>query len=339
LGFYRHADWLGSDRLDSTPSRTVRMSEAYAPFGEPYTSSGSTDVAFTGQNQDTLAGLDDFPAREYSYQGRWASPDPAGLAAVDPTNPQSWNRYAYVMNNPLIWTDHSGLCPDDNSWGAQLCKAAQAFAGTPYYNTWDAFSLLFKTVCGTESCGTTINPNAFNLLNTSGGGGSWVSWKLFSAIKDNLVQAACRALNPPDVITAGGGVDAGFIGTAGEQLGLAANGNSGQLSLVNTANLDVGMISLDAYGYVGSIPKVANNSQLGGGFSSVANFTNHVNIAGQRTGISVGLDDHSKTYTLGASALPFTASFGTSRSAVLFTIPYAGYGLNPLRAVCKAAGY
>ena len=38
-------------------------------------------------------------------------PDPAGLAAVDPSNPQSWNRYAYVLNNPLRLVDPQGLWP------------------------------------------------------------------------------------------------------------------------------------------------------------------------------------------------------------------------------------
>ncbi|MGC2112264.1 MAG: hypothetical protein WA655_22285, partial [Candidatus Korobacteraceae bacterium] len=36
-------------------------------------------------------------------------PDPAGLAAVDITNPQTWNRYAYVANNPLNTVDPLGL--------------------------------------------------------------------------------------------------------------------------------------------------------------------------------------------------------------------------------------
>ena len=55
------------------------------------------DRNFTGQNQDLNPGGDlyDFPNREYhSIHGRWISPDPAGVAAVDPANPQSWNRYA-----------------------------------------------------------------------------------------------------------------------------------------------------------------------------------------------------------------------------------------------------
>jgi uncharacterized protein RhaS with RHS repeats len=48
--------------------------------------------------------------REYSpIQGRWVSPDPAGLAAVNLTDPQSWNRYAYVRNQPLLFTDPTGL--------------------------------------------------------------------------------------------------------------------------------------------------------------------------------------------------------------------------------------
>jgi hypothetical protein len=51
-------------------------------------------------------------------QGRWLVPDPAGLAAVDITNPQTWNRYAYVANNPLSNVDPLGtdfrLCtPED----------------------------------------------------------------------------------------------------------------------------------------------------------------------------------------------------------------------------------
>ena len=65
---------------------------------------------FTGEFRDTLPGLYDFLYREYSpVQGRWLSPDPAGMAAADPTNPQSWNRYAYVLNNPLSNVDPLGL--------------------------------------------------------------------------------------------------------------------------------------------------------------------------------------------------------------------------------------
>src|SRR2546422_11417504 len=39
-------------------------------------------------------------------QGRWLSPDPL---AGDIANPQSLNRYAYVVNNPTNFTDPLGL--------------------------------------------------------------------------------------------------------------------------------------------------------------------------------------------------------------------------------------
>jgi RHS repeat-associated protein len=63
----------------------------------------------------------DFPAREYGIQGRWPSPDPAGLAAVDPSNPQSWDRYAYVLNDPLTLVDPTGLDCQSTIEGGVVC--------------------------------------------------------------------------------------------------------------------------------------------------------------------------------------------------------------------------
>jgi RHS repeat-associated protein len=109
LAYYRHADHLGSSRLAATPSRTLYSSTAYAPFGEAYKQAGTTDLSFTGQDQDTVSGMHDFLDRRYTpVQGRWLTPDPIGLAAVDPASPQSWNRYAYVTNNPLALVDPFG---------------------------------------------------------------------------------------------------------------------------------------------------------------------------------------------------------------------------------------
>ena len=123
LAYYRHSDWLGSSRLATTTSRTKYFDVAYAPYGEDYVNSGTTDLSFTGQTQDTLPavsglGLYDFLFRRYHpVQGRWISPDPAGLGAVDPSNPQTWNRYAYVGNNPLNSIDPLGLDFDNDCGG------------------------------------------------------------------------------------------------------------------------------------------------------------------------------------------------------------------------------
>ena len=119
LSNYLHADWLGTSRLSLDVSGNLYVARSYAPFGETYNGAtgsaglGGNDRSFTGQTQDVIAGptgIYDFLFRQQaSSQGRWLVPDPAGLAAVDITNPQTWNRYAYVLNNPLSFIDPLGL--------------------------------------------------------------------------------------------------------------------------------------------------------------------------------------------------------------------------------------
>jgi RHS repeat-associated protein len=131
--YYRHADWLSSSRLATTPSRTVYYDAAYAPFGEPYVETGTTDRNFTSQNQDTVSGLHDFMFREYDpSHGRWMSPDPAGPGAANQANPQTWNRYAYVNNGPLNSLDPMGLFRDDAFGGGGICIEGPACASGPY---------------------------------------------------------------------------------------------------------------------------------------------------------------------------------------------------------------
>ena len=117
--YYLHSDWLSSSRFASTTTRTMYFDAAYGPFGEPYGETGTPYLSFTGMNQDVVSNLYDFPAREYGIQGRWPSPDPAGLRSVRFRDPQTLNRYAYVRNNPLRLTDPTGMevCEDDNSCG------------------------------------------------------------------------------------------------------------------------------------------------------------------------------------------------------------------------------
>jgi RHS repeat-associated protein len=108
---YRVPDWLGSFRIESTSSRTWGWSAAFAPFGERYAEGGSAAAkTFAGHNWDTVNDLYDALFREQSgAQGRWISPDPVGVSAVDISDPRSWNRYAYTLNNPLIAIDPLGL--------------------------------------------------------------------------------------------------------------------------------------------------------------------------------------------------------------------------------------
>ena len=111
LAYYRHVDWQGSARLATTPSRTLYSATQYAAFGQPFDSTVGADVSFTGQPQLYGTNTYNFPMRNLSpIQGRWWTPDPAGLAAVDASNPQTWNAYAYVNGDPLEEADPLGLC-------------------------------------------------------------------------------------------------------------------------------------------------------------------------------------------------------------------------------------
>jgi RHS repeat-associated protein len=59
--------------------------------------------------------------------GRWLSPDPAGLSAADPSDPQTWNAYAYAGNNPTTLTDPTGLYICGSSMTESQCDS---FAGS-----------------------------------------------------------------------------------------------------------------------------------------------------------------------------------------------------------------
>jgi RHS repeat-associated protein len=109
--YFVHQDHLGSTRLVTALNQSVVQNLDYLPFGELNSSdSGSTTHKFTGDEHDSETNLEHTWFRQYSSSmGRWMTPDPAGLAAVDQTNPQSWNRYGYVTNNPLSLVDPTGL--------------------------------------------------------------------------------------------------------------------------------------------------------------------------------------------------------------------------------------
>jgi RHS repeat-associated protein len=70
----------------------------------------------TGKERDAETGLDYFGARYLSsVQGRWTCPDQP-FADQHPQNPQNWNLYTYVQNNPLKYIDPSGLFMWENNF-------------------------------------------------------------------------------------------------------------------------------------------------------------------------------------------------------------------------------
>jgi RHS repeat-associated protein len=127
VGYYRggsahfqHQDWLGTERIRTTYNGTVEGTFTSLPFGDAQTTASGTDG-----DQNHYAQLDYDPEtstshaqfRQYnSTQGRWMRPDPSG-GSYDVSNPRSFNRYTYVMNNPLSLVDPLGLQPCDGEGG------------------------------------------------------------------------------------------------------------------------------------------------------------------------------------------------------------------------------
>ena len=120
------ADQLGTPRMviDHTGSLSGVRRHDYFPFGEEipadatwrtivrgYGRGDSVRQKFAAYERDNETGLDYAQARYHAnIQGRFTSVDPSRKSIVL-TNPQSWNRYSYTLNNPLAYVDKNGKWP------------------------------------------------------------------------------------------------------------------------------------------------------------------------------------------------------------------------------------
>ena len=135
---FQLADPLGTRRVQTNPSGQVEEDcQTRGPHGQVFvrgveslpfgdglncvktslsTADDATEHHFTGKERDTESntgasqtGLDYFGARYYeSTMGQWMSPDTDFNLKRILGTPQRWNRYAYVINNPLGRIDPDG---------------------------------------------------------------------------------------------------------------------------------------------------------------------------------------------------------------------------------------
>jgi RHS repeat-associated protein len=115
-------DQLGSPRILVNSLGEVVARRDFMPFGEEIFPDGAHRTTnlnynfgdnirqkFTGYQKDEETQLDFAEARMYqNLHGRFTAVDPL-LASGKSANPQTFNRYVYVINNPLIYTDPTGL--------------------------------------------------------------------------------------------------------------------------------------------------------------------------------------------------------------------------------------
>ncbi len=109
--YLQHFNALGSTLMTTDQTGAVQRQQINGPWGQGWEYYGSWyTVRYAGMDFPKLQGNDVASFRDYNPTlGRWLMPDPAGRAAANPANPQSWNMYAYVGDNPTSVTDPSGL--------------------------------------------------------------------------------------------------------------------------------------------------------------------------------------------------------------------------------------
>ena len=178
---YLSYDHLGSVRMVTDGSGTVKAFHDYAPFGQEipagvggrtalWGGSDSASQRFTGQVRDTETGLDFFNARYLSSgMGRFMSVDP-GNAGADGADPQTWNGYGYVRNTPLSLVDPSGM--NDTNPGQP---------SDPFDPCWDPYSVGNDSPCwgvgggvgGSSGGGGGGGGRVPSGAPTASGGGAW----------------------------------------------------------------------------------------------------------------------------------------------------------------------
>ena len=111
----------------SVANTTRQVSRRYTdPYGAPRgtaPASWAGDHGFLDKPVDDT-GLVSVGARYYDPAlGRFVSVDPV----MDLADPQQWHGYAYANNNPITWSDPTGLAPMiDGAWSAGAARAGKA---------------------------------------------------------------------------------------------------------------------------------------------------------------------------------------------------------------------
>lgn len=107
---YQHLDHLSGANIETDNNGNVISMVDYYPYGETRFEAKKdgyeNDYKFTGQELDEESGLYYYGARYYHpVIGRFVSED---AWEGDYLDPQSLNKYSYVMNNPVKYTDPTG---------------------------------------------------------------------------------------------------------------------------------------------------------------------------------------------------------------------------------------
>jgi RHS repeat-associated protein len=136
--YFDHQDYLGTERIRTDYTGATVDVYRSLPWGDGYSpqingtepDSDQDNLHFAGLDQDAETTTEHAQFRQYSpAQGHWMSPDPYS-GSYDFSDPQSFNRYAYVTNNPLSFADPTGQDGDNPLSGTSGPLSCTAAAGS-----------------------------------------------------------------------------------------------------------------------------------------------------------------------------------------------------------------
>jgi RHS repeat-associated protein len=133
--YFLHPNHLGSTTFVTDQTGATIQKTIYYPWGQLWANSTTIkDNRFASMEpRDGETANDPTLFRVYNPRlYRWLSPDPL---AGDITNPQSLNRYAYVMNNPMNMIDPLGL-EGECGPGRSTCEPGSRYTGLPWVYIW-----------------------------------------------------------------------------------------------------------------------------------------------------------------------------------------------------------
>ena len=133
------SDHLGTPRLVTSPAGTEVEERKFWPYGDPgpFTGTDSSQrLKFALMERDSESTHYYDHARYQGFTtGRFLAPDPLFGGSSDP---QSWNRYSYVLGSPITMIDPTGLmtCEYDGEGNLIGCHDDITVTGSRWYVPW-----------------------------------------------------------------------------------------------------------------------------------------------------------------------------------------------------------
>jgi len=229
---FEHQDWLGTERMRTAYNGGVEGSYTSLPFGDGQGTSGADGDAnhYATLDHDAETATDHAQFRQYSEaQGRWLSPDPYS-GSYDGLNPQSFNRYTYVMNSPLAMIDPLGLWFSCSwVWQSNMIwsRGQRVDEGTTVLSCTDYGGGGGSSAGGAGGAGGGGGGSSAGAPNSGCFSPNWLQKKGIA-----LQQKAAQKIGHPfgfgAGISAGAGFGKlfGFAGTASAQMVVSPNGNA-----------------------------------------------------------------------------------------------------------------